>query len=159
MATDDALRAQLIKLLETSEAHAGFDKAVKGVPAARMGIRPEGAAHSLWEEVEHIRLAQRDILEFSLSAKYKPRKWPEDYWPSSPKPARAAQWAESVQKVVRDRKAFIKLLRDPKRDLYEPFPWGDGQTLLREALLIADHNAYHVGEIVLLRLLLGIWKS
>jgi hypothetical protein len=158
MASDDALRAQLIKLLETSEAHAGFDNAVKGVPGSKMGIRPEGSPHSLWELLEHIRLAQRDILEFSLSERYKPRKWPDDYWPSSPEPVRPAKWSLSVHKVRVDRKAFIKLLRDPKRDLYEPFPWGDGQTLLREALLLADHNAYHVGEIVLLRRLLGIWK-
>ena len=158
MDSDSALRAQLIKLLQSSDAHVGFEKAVKGVPAAKMGIRPEGSAHSLWEELEHIRLAQRDILEFSLSAKYKHRKWPEDYWPRTPKPPRATSWTASVKAIAKDRAAFIKLLRNSKRNLYAPIAWGDGQTLLREALLIADHNAYHIGEIVLLRRLLGIWK-
>jgi hypothetical protein len=103
-------------------------------------------------------LAQLDILEFSQSADYVPRNWPDDYWPKSPAPATAAEWTQSVRRVLKDRDAFIALLEDPKRDLYEPFPWGDGQTLLREALLIADHNAYHVGEIVLVRRILGIWK-
>lgn len=149
---------ELIKLLKKSEAHAGFDKAVKGVPFDHMGERPEGSPHSLWELLEHIRLAQRDILEFSESADYKPRKWPADYWPKSPAPKNAAEWEHSVRAVIHDRDAFIKLLVDPKRDVNAPLPWGDGQTLFREALLILDHNAYHVGEIVLLRRILGIWK-
>jgi hypothetical protein len=156
MPHDGALRKQLIQLLQKSEAHAGFDKAVQGVPAEKMGIRPEGSPHSAWELLEHIRMAQLDILEFSQSAEYVPRKWPEDYWPKSPAPENAAEWNKSVKSVLKDRDAFIGLLET--RDLFEPFPWGDGQTLLREALLIADHNAYHVGEIVLLRRILGIWK-
>lgn len=159
MAQIDPLRQHLIKLLKESEAHVGFEGAVKGMPAGKMGIRPEGTAHSAWELLEHIRLAQRDILEFSESAEYKPRKWPEDYWPQSAKPSSAAAWEKSVKAVLTDRDAFIKLLQDPKRDLYQPFPWGDGQTLLREALLIADHNAYHVGEIVTVRQLLGAWHG
>jgi hypothetical protein len=157
MSQDAALRKQLIKLLHQSEAHAGFDKAVKDVPADKMGIRPEGLPHSVWDLLEHIRLTQRDILEFSESAKYRPRNWPDDYWPKYPKPANVAEWKKSVHAILADRDAFIQLLEDPKRDLYEPFPWGDGQTLLREALLIADHNAYHVGEIVVVRQLLAIW--
>jgi hypothetical protein len=156
MAKDDALRKQLIGLLEKSEAHAGFDKAVKGMPVDQMGVRPPGSPHSAWELLEHIRLAQLDILEFSLSAEYAPRKWPDDYWPKSPAPAGAAEWNKSLRSIRKDRDAFIALLEE--RDLYKPFPWGDGQTLLREALLIADHNAYHIGEIVLLRRMLGIWK-
>ena len=157
MPQDDAVRKHLITLLERSEAHAGFDKTVKGVPVDKMGVRPEGSQHSLWEQLEHIRVAQRDILEFSESADYQPRDWPDDYWPQSPKPAGAAEWEASVQSIIADREKFIQLLKDPERDLYEPFPWGDGQTLLREALLIADHNAYHLGEMVLTRRLLGIW--
>ena len=157
MSQDDALRKQLIKLLQKSEARAGFDKAVKGIPAGKMGIRPQGSPHSAWELLEHVRLAQLDILEFSQSADYVPRNWPDDYWPKSPAPASAAEWTKAVRRVLKDRDAFIALLEDPKRDLYEPFPWGDGQTLLREALLIADHNAYHVGEIGLVRRILGIW--
>jgi len=158
MPQPDALRNELIKLLQKSDAHAGFDKAVTGVPAAKMGIRPTGLPHSAWELLEHIRLAQRDILEFSTSAKYQPRNWPDDYWPKAPKPKSAAEWEQSVQAILADRKAFIRLLKNPDRDLYEPFAWGDGQTLLHEALLIADHNAYHVGELVLVRQALGAWK-
>ena len=157
MQPSDPLRSHLIKLLRKSEAHAGFDKAVKGVPAAKMGARPEGLPHSAWEILEHIRLAQRDILEFSESPEYKERKWPDEYWPDSPEPAGAGQWDKSVRAILDDREAFIQLLNDPQRDLYQAFPWGDGQTLLREALLIADHNAYHVGELVLVRRLLGMW--
>ncbi len=159
MGHDDALRKQLIALLGKSEAHAGFDQAVKDFPAAQMGVRPAGSPHSAWELLDHIRLAQRDILEFSESADYKERKWPDAYWPSSPAPASPDDWAKCVAAVHADRDTFIALLKDPQRDLYQPFPWGDGQTLLREALLILDHNAYHVGELVFLRRLLGIWKS
>ncbi len=158
MPNDEALRKQLVKLLKKSEAHAGFEKAVKGFPAAQMGTRPGGSPHSAWELLEHIRLAQLDMLEFSESSDYAPRKWPEDYWPKSPAPVNAAAWNEAVHSVLKDRDAFIALLEDPKRDLFQPFPWGDGQTLLREALLILDHNAYHVGEIVMVRRILGIWK-
>lgn len=149
---------QLIKLLRKSEAHAGFEKAVKGVPFEKMGVRPEGSPHSLWELLEHIRLAQRDILEFSESADYVERNWPEDYWPKSPAPKNAAEWDHAVRAVIHDRDAFIKLLEDTGRDPDAPFSWGDGQTLLREALLILDHNAYHVGEMVMLRRILDIWK-
>jgi len=157
MSKDEALRSHLINALRKSEAHAGFDKAVKGIPEDKMGIRPKGSPHSAWELLEHIRMAQRDILEFSQSADYVPRKWPDDYWPKSPAPSSAAVWTRSVRSVLKDCEAFIALLEDPKRDLFKPLPWGDGQTLLRETLLIVDHNAYHVGEIVLVRQLLGIW--
>jgi hypothetical protein len=156
MAKEEKLRKQLIDLLQKSEAHAGFDKAVKGFPADKMGVRPEGSPHSAWELLEHLRMAQRDILEFSQSAEYVPRKWPEDYWPKSPAPSSDAEWNKAVRAVRKDRDAFIALLEE--RDLYKPFPWGDGQNLLREALLILDHNAYHIGEIIFLRRILGIWK-
>ncbi len=154
---DDALRKELIALLRKSHAHAGFDKAVIGIPVTQMGIRPKGLPHSAWELLEHIRLAQRDILEFSESPDYQARTFPHDYWPSLPAPSSAAEWEKSVQSILADRGAFIELLQDPKRDLYEPFPWGEGQNLVREALLIADHNAYHLGEIVMVRTLLDVW--
>jgi hypothetical protein len=154
----DALRKHLIELLRKSHAHAGFEAAVKGVPADKMGVRPHGLPYSAWELLEHLRLAQRDILEFSESDKYQSRTFPDDYWPKSPKPENATAWEKSVQSVLADRDEFIALLEDPKRDLYAPFPWGEGQTLLREALLIADHNAYHIGQMVLVRRMLGIWQ-
>jgi hypothetical protein len=157
MSQDQAVRKHLIALLRESHAHAGFDNAVKDVPPDKIGVRPKGLPHSLWELLEHIRLAQRDIVEFSESAKYQPRKFPDDYWPGSSKPAGAPAWDKSIQSIRADRDAFIGLLEDSSRDLYEPFPWGEGQTLMREALLIADHNAYHVGEMVLVRRPLEIW--
>jgi uncharacterized damage-inducible protein DinB len=157
MAQDDALRKQLVAMLRKSEAHAGFDKAVARFPAAQRGTRPAGSPHSAWELLEHIRIAQHDILEFSRSENYVEKKWPDDYWPKSPAPPVDADWDRSLQAVSADREAFVELLNDPARDLNAPFPWGQGQTLLREAMLIIDHNAYHVGEIVLLRRLLGIW--
>jgi hypothetical protein len=156
--TDEALRKQLSAMLRKSEAHAGFEKAVADFPAGQRGVRPAGSPHSAWELLEHIRLAQEDILEFCASTEYEERKWPDDYWPKSQAPANDEEWNHSIQSVLLDRDAFIALLNDPKRDLHAAFAWGDGQTLLREALLIIDHNAYHVGEIVLLRRLLGIWQ-
>ena len=159
MSHDDALRKQLIAFLLKSEAHAGLETAVKDFPGGQRGVRPQGSPHSGWELLEHLRLAQRDILDFSRSADYKPRKWPDDYWPASPEPTSAAAWAESVRSILADRDGFIELLEDSQRDLYQPFPWGEGQTLLREALLLIDHNAYHVGEMVLVRRMLGSWPG
>ena len=155
MPNDAALRKQLLALLSSGHAHATFEDAVKKFPLSKIGVRPEGAAHSAWELLEHLRIAQADILVFSKSAKYVALKWPDDYWPSSPAPKRKTQWAQSVKAFLRDRAAFEKLVRDAKRDLYEPFPWGDGQTLLREALLLADHNAWHLGQLLMLRRQLG----
>jgi len=157
MPHQDAVRDHLVALLKKSEAHAGFENAVKDVPKEKRGIRPKGSPHSLWELLEHIRLAQRDILDFSQSADYVAPKWPEDYWPKTPAPPKEGDWRDSITKILEDRAAFIELIRDKKHDLFAPLPWGDGQTLMREALLVADHSAYHTGEIVLTRRLLDIW--
>ncbi len=159
MPGDDALRKQLAGLLRSDQAHVTFDQAVHRFPAEKAGIRPEGAPHSAWELVEHMRLAQDDILRFSLSSDYRPMKFPDDYWPSSPKPERAGAWAKSIDAFRKDLDAFERLIQNPERDLYESFAWGDGQTLIREALLLADHNAYHTGQLVIVRQLLGEWKS
>ena len=157
--SDGALREQLISLLEGGHAHATFDSAVGGFPVDRAGVRPPGLPYSAWELLEHLRIAQNDILRFSQSADYVSPKWPEGYWPSAPAPAQENQWARSVRAVRKDLGEFQALLRDPKQDLHRKFPWGPGQTLLREALLIADHNAYHIGQLVLVRRLLGTWKD
>ena len=157
MQTDGQLVRHLLELLRGGHAHTTFDDAVKGIPIAKAGVRPPGAAYSCWELVEHIRIAQHDILKFSQGPKWKSPKWPEGYWPKSPKPAGAAKWRKSLNAVRTDLKAFEKLLRERVGELETPFRWGDGQTLLREALLIADHNAYHIGQLVLVRRLLGIW--
>ena len=157
MPDDTALREQLIDLLGSSHAHATFDSAVTDFPPDLMGTRPPGSPHSPWELLEHMRIAQNDILRFSESANHVSPKFPDGYWPKSPAPKSASAWNESVRAFQEDLAAFATLLRDPARDLYEKFPWGDGQTLLREACLIADHNAYHLGQLLLLRRLLGDW--
>jgi uncharacterized damage-inducible protein DinB len=125
-------------------------------------VVPEGLPYSAWQIVEHIRIAQRDILDFSRNGdgSYKPRKWPQAYWRKSASPPSAKAWGESIRQIRLDRKAFEALLKAAGDDgLTEPFAWGDGQTLLREALLIADHAAYHTGELIVLRRLLGAWTS
>jgi hypothetical protein len=156
-----ALRKQLQALLDGGQAHATFDDAVKDFPAKLRGTVPEGLPYSAWQILEHLRIAQRDILDFSNNSdgSYKPRKWPEEYWPKSAEPHSADAWEHSVAQVHKDRKAFEALLRAADDEaLVAPFAWGEGQSLLREALLIADHDAYHVGELIVLRRLLGAWK-
>ena len=157
----DELRKQLLALLNGGQAHATFDDAVKDFPEEHRGTVPEGLPYSGWQLLEHIRITQRDILAFSAppTGGYQPIAWPDDYWPKSAKPSSAHAWEASVAAVHKDREAFEKLISKPDADLYKPFRWGDGQNLLREALLIADHNAYHIGELILLRRLLGIWKK
>lgn len=148
---DANLRKHLITLLTGGNAHITFDDAVKNFPVDRAGVRPEGSPHSAWELLEHVRIAQADILVFSHDKNYVEKKWPEDYWPPSPAPKNRREWDTSVKAVREDLARFIDLLKDDQRDLFEPFPWGGGQTLLREALLIADHNSYHLGQLMLVR--------
>ena len=158
MADEQALRAQLVKLLDFREAHVDFDRAVKGIPARFRGQRPRGVEHSLWQLVEHLRIAQADILEFCLAAKYTEKKWPDDYWPKSPVPPSAAAWSASIAGYRRERKALRQLAANRRIDLFATIPHGTGQTYLREILLVVDHGSYHVGQIVALRRQLGIWK-
>jgi hypothetical protein len=157
-ATDAALREQLIELLHGGHAHTPFDNVVRGCPLELVGVRPANAPHSVWELLEHLRIAQNDILRFSQSADYVSPKWPEGYWPSTPAPRNKAQWDDSVRAFRDDLAEFESLLRDPEQDLFRRIPWGDGQTLLREALLLADHNSHHLGQMILVRRLLGAWE-
>jgi hypothetical protein len=154
------LRKQLVALLNEGQAHVTFEDAVKDFPSELRGLVPEGLAHSAWQIVEHIRIAQKDILDFSAppTGGYHAMRWPEDYWPKEKAPKGADAWDRSVAAVGEDREKFKKLILKPGADLAKPFLWGTGQNLLREALLIADHNAYHVGELIALRRLLGAWK-
>ena len=157
-----ALRKQLQALLDGGQAHATFDAAVKDFPAKLRGVVPEGLPYSAWQIVEHIRLAQRDILEFSnnTDGSYKELKWPEAYWPKSAEPESEEAWEHSIAQIREDRKAFEKLLKSADdAELVAPFAWGDGQNLLRQALLLADHDAYHVGELIVVRRLVGAWKK
>jgi hypothetical protein len=156
------LRDELQKLLDGGQAHATFEAAVKDLPAKLRGVVPAGLPYSAWQIVEHIRIAQRDILDFSKNAdgSYKPRKWPDSYWRESPEPPSDGAWDDSIQQIRADREAFEKLVKTASDAvLVAPFAWGNGQTLLREAFLIADHDAYHTGELIVLRRLLGAWKK
>jgi len=154
-----ALRKQLIENLTSGNAHADFAQSVKDFPAELRGKRPKGAPHSPWEVLEHMRLAQWDILEFSRNGKHESPKWPEGYWPGKPEPPDDKAWDRSVGQFCQDTDALAKLIQDESNDLFAKIPHGDGQTLLREALLAADHNAYHLGQLVLLRRTLGSWSA
>lgn len=158
MKRDVALRKQLAELPTWGAAHVTFEKAVAGIPPRLRGVVPAGLPHSAWQLLEHLRLGQADILAFCRSPKYKEKKWPDDYWPKSEAPRNAAAWAASIAAFKRDRRALQRLARDRTVDLLETIPHGSGQTYLRELLLIADHTAYHVGQLVLVRRALGIWK-
>jgi uncharacterized damage-inducible protein DinB len=159
MKNDRALRAQLVKLLDWREAHAGFDAAVKGIPPRLRGAVPEGWQYSAWQLLEHIRIAQADILDFCRNPKYRHKKWPDDYWPKSPAPPRSAAWTKSLAAYRRDLRAFKRLAADVKIDLFAAIPHGTGQTYLREIVLLADHTTYHVGQLIALRRQLGVWKQ
>ena len=156
--SEKTLREHLVKLLTGGDAHVDFDAAIENLPAELRGKRPPGAVHSPWELLEHMRIAQWDILEFSRNPKHKSPKWPEGYWPAKPAPHDKDAWEGSVRAFRHDLKAMCDLVADEKTDLFAKIPHGDGQTILREALLTADHNSYHLGELVLVRRLLGAWK-
>jgi uncharacterized damage-inducible protein DinB len=155
---DRALRKHLLTLLASSEAHIGIEDAVAGIPPHLVGVRPARAAHTAWQLLEHLRICQRDILEFSRNPKHVSPAWPDGYWPATGGPPDDEAWQKSIAAVHADRRAMQKLVSDPKRDLFARVNHRDAKakhTLLREVLLIADHNAYHVGQLVLLRRLLG----
>ena len=162
MATSESeLRKQLIELLRGGQAHARFEEVVKRFPAKLRGVVPPGLPYSAWQVLEHIRIAQNDILRFSrnTNGRYRSPKWPEGYWPKSAAPPSAKSWEETVRGIGEDLAEMVKLVKDPANDLLEPFPWGEGQNLLREALLVADHNSHHLGELIVIRRLLGAWPT
>ena len=154
---DNSLREHLLYLLRGGGAHVNLETATKRLPAGLRGKRPKGAEHSPWELLEHMRIATRDILEFSRDARHVSPAWPAGYWPQTQAPPNDRAWAKSLRALAADREAMCVLVADESSDLHARIPHGDGQTILREALLIADHNAYHLGELVLLRRLLGAW--
>jgi uncharacterized damage-inducible protein DinB len=158
MKSNQALRKQIVDLLAWKNAHVGFDGAVRGMPVKLRGRRPKGFAWSAWELLEHLRLAERDLLDFCRDPKYAARAWPDDYWPKRSAPPNAGAWQKSVAAFRRDRAAFQRLARDPRIDLFARIPHGSGQTYLRELLLAADHTSYHVGQIIAVRRALGCWK-
>jgi hypothetical protein len=156
-----ALRKQLIALLRGGQAHATFDEATRDFPADHRGTVPPNLPYSAWQLIEHLRITQRDILNFSSppTGGYHPIKWPDDYWPKSPQPASSNAWDQSIAAIGSDLEHFEALIQNPASDLFKPFRWGDVQNLLREALLIADHTSYHLGELIVHRRLLGAWHK
>ena len=150
----DPVREQVIKLLREGQAHLTFDEVVKDLPARLRGVKPTGAPHTAWQLVEHMRIALWDILEFSRDAQHISPPWPDGYWPKDDRPPSDSAWTSSIESIRRDMAAMEKLVEDPKTDLYSKIPHGTGQNILREALLVADHNAYHVGQLMLLRRML-----
>ena len=154
---EQALRQHLVELLKGGSAHAKFEEAVKDFPERLRGKKPEGQPHTAWRLLEHMRIAQWDIVEFSRNSRHVSPEWPEGYWPEGDAPPSAAAWDKSVKQFRADLKAMQELVQDAQTDLYARIPWGDGQTILREALLVADHNAYHLGELLMVRRLLGAW--
>jgi hypothetical protein len=155
---DQSLRKHLLELLDGGHAHATFEKTIADFPEKLRGEVPKGLPHSAWMLLEHMRLAQWDILDFSRNPKYKELNFPDDYWPKSPAPPNAAAWDKSVKLFQNDLAEMKSLVADLKADLFTKIPWGDDQTILREAMLVADHNAHHLGQLIDVRRLLGVWK-
>jgi len=158
MDSDQPFRRHLAKVLDWEDAHATFDASVRGIEPRFRGVAPAGMPHSPWQLLEHLRVTQRDILDFCRNPKYEEKKWPEDYWPTSPAPSTDAAWDESIGEYRKDRDALKEIALDPEIDLLARVPNGSGQTYLRELLLVADHSSYHVGQLVLVRRALGIWE-
>ncbi len=154
----ELLIGQLIDLLRIGNAHASFDKAVQGVSMETVGTKIDKLPYTIWQLVEHIRIAQNDILEFSKGPDYQSPKWPDAYWPNEKAPADKATWQKSLAQIGEDREQFINLLRDDEKDIFAIFRHGTGQSLLKEGLVLADHNSYHTGEIIMIRRLLDDWK-
>lgn len=149
----------IIDLLDRGNAHASFEDAVADMPLDQLTSKPADLPYSIWQLVEHIRIAQWDIVEFCNNPNHESPEWPKGYWVEEGEHVSAGQWDSTLAQIRNDRERFIALLKDPETDLFSKLPQGTGQTILKEALVIADHNAYHVGEIIVLRRLLGNWKS
>lgn len=155
--SSNGIRAQLAKALDWGQAHADFDRAVEGLAPGLRGRRPGGSLHSPWEILEHLRIAQHDILDFAVNPGYEEMAWPGDYWPGTPEPPSEAAWDASIAAFRRDRSAVKRLAMNSRLDLSARIPHGSGQTYVREILLVLDHNAYHVAELIAVRRLLGAW--
>ncbi|HEU5305371.1 MAG TPA: DinB family protein [Gemmatimonadales bacterium] len=159
MAQIDSIRAAIARLLDWEDAHGGFDKIVAGLPPQLQGKVPPGLPYSPWQLLEHLRLAQQDILEFCRNPDYEELQWPDDYWPKEAAPPSSAAWEKSVSAFRQDREALKQMALDPTLDLSARVPAGNGQTYLRELLLVADHTAYHLGQMVVVRRALGAWPG
>jgi DinB superfamily len=159
MGSDRSLREHLLELLGRGHAHLDFEKAIAGLPVELRGARSPGLPHTPWRLVEHIRIAQWDILRFSVDPKHNSPEFPDGYWPAGDAPPDSDAWERSVSAFRADLQAMKDLVANPETDLFKPIPHGQGQTVLREALLIADHNAYHLGQLIVVRRMLGAWEE
>ncbi|MGC1783292.1 MAG: DinB family protein [Acidobacteriaceae bacterium] len=156
---DHAIREELLAFLKGGHAHATLDDAVKEFPSSLYAKKPKGTPHNAWQQLEHIRITLHDLVEFCTNPNYSAVKWPEEYWPRNESPASSEEWDASVKGLHKNLRAFEKIIQDPNVNLYAKIPWGDGQTILREALLAIDHTSYHVGQLIMLRKQLGEWKG
>jgi hypothetical protein len=149
----------LVDLIEKGNAHISFDKALKNMPFALLGEKPGNLPYSIWQITEHIRIAQWDLLEFSRNPNHVSPEWPDGYWPKESSPELEESWKQCIHQIQKDRASFIELIKNAGDKLYEPFEHGTGQSLLKEALVLADHNSYHTGEIIVVRRLLNAWNG
>lgn len=158
MTPDALLRQQLVNLLTMPQAHMTFDDAVKNFPSGHYNTRPTGVEYTFWHLLEHLRICQWDILDYCRNPKYQHMEWPRQYWPAPDAETDAAGWQHSINQFVTDLEALVAMVKNPQTDLYAPIAHGyDGHTILREILVVADHNAYHIGEFGILRQITGIW--
>ena len=155
---NEDLLNHLIDLLNKGNAHVSLDEALSNIRFGLLGELPNNVPYTLYQLAQHIKIAQWDILEFSRNESYVSPEWPKGYWPEERTPTSKTDWDDCVEQIKTDRQSFIDLLKKNTENLYTPFSYGDGQTLLKEALVLADHNAYHTGEIVIVRRLLNDWK-
>jgi DinB superfamily len=159
MGSEESLREHVLDLLGGGHAHLDFEKAIAGLPAELRGARPPGLPHTPWRLLEHMRIAQWDILRFSIDPKHISPEFPDGYWPEGDSPPDSDAWEQSIEAFRAELRAMMDLVSNRETDLFKPIPHGQGQTILREALLVADHNAYHLGQLVVVRRLLGAWRD
>jgi hypothetical protein len=157
MAEDQVIREHVVQLLAHSQAHMSFEEAVADFPPAQINIVFPNGTYTAWHLLEHLRLTQWDILDFMCNPHYQEREWPQDYWPAPDLQASPEDWQRTIASFQADLRTLVEMARDPATDLYAPIPHGSGQTILRELLLVADHNAYHIGELAIMRQVMGTW--
>jgi DinB superfamily len=156
---EETLREELVFLLERGNAHMSFEQVVADYPMEQINTVFANGTYTAWHLLEHLRRTQWDILDFIRDPQYQEREWPMDYWPAPDEQASEAMWRQTIDAFLADRAALRDLVRDPRTDLYAPIPHGSGQNVLREILVVSDHNAYHVGEFAIMRQVLGTWGN
>jgi hypothetical protein len=159
MITEQNLRKELVEYLENERTHIDFAKALRDLPEKLINKKPRGVPYTFWGLLEHVRIAQNDMVEFMQTAKYPKLKWPKGYWPSPKTKATKQMWKESLAAIATDIEALKDIVKDPATDLFAPIPWGQGQTIFREVIQIIDHASYHLGELVLMRRMERAWKA